>query len=347
MGKQSKILSMWREHCPDGVDLLLRELVFRTVCRHRQGPKPNILLFAIRRSGTTMMLNTVASHPGLRYVGRPFRTALMSRFRRQIPDLATAAGHPGGRSGFSFIHFDGEAERQFRQFAKKVISAQIHIYPSLDFFQPYFQRVTDRVILQMTNETALIEWFNDQFDAPIFLLLRHPIPTGISVIKDGWRPNCEDFLNHEWFVQTHLAGPQVDLARRILDAGSPLAIEVLDWTLKMLLPIRAVRSGRHANWLVLTYEQAVLEPENVVRALSKSLDLPQEEPMLQQIRRASATASPSSARKVGDPDFQIKRWRKNVPPQQERELMSIPAVFGIDVYHAGQLTAAKGFTSIG
>ena len=229
--------------------LTAREFVFRLVCRPRRGTKPNILLFCTRRGGSTWFLSTLAGHPRVRFVGRPFMTCLYSRWKREIPSLAEAADYAGDYCFEIFIHFEGEAERRFREFARDIVLARRHIRPLLDFWAPYFQRVTDRVAFQMTNATAMIEWFDLHFPVTTIVLLRHPIPNALSIMEEGWRHECGDFLNHRWFVETQLTGAQVDLARRVVSDGSLLARHVLDWTLKMLIPIRAdcpdgIRNGR-------------------------------------------------------------------------------------------------------
>ena len=105
-------------------NLALRELLFRTTCRHRQGETPNILLYCTPRSGSTWILNTVAAHPGLRYVGRPFMTALRSRWRHAIPDPAPTTGTDATPCFGNFIHYEGDTLARFERFARKIVEAE-------------------------------------------------------------------------------------------------------------------------------------------------------------------------------------------------------------------------------
>ncbi|HVP13155.1 MAG TPA: hypothetical protein VMV94_18410 [Phycisphaerae bacterium] len=285
----------------------------------------------------------MASHPGIRYVGDAFGVALYSRFKDEIPSLAEAAQCPGDYRFDRFVHFEGEAERRFREFARRVVTAKIHIYPMLHFWEPYFHRITDRVVFQMPTATAMIEWFAEQFPVDIVLLLRHPIANALSSIAANHPEECGAYLNHRWFVDTHLTGSQVDLARRILASGSLLAVHVLDWVLTLLAPIRALESRTHPDWLTITYEQTVLQPDLVLNLLSQRLDLPDIDAMRMQIRRPSRTVSSGTADKVGDVHYLIERWRKKVGPVEEQELMSIPAAFGIDVYTPDRCFAANRY----
>lgn len=320
--------------------LLAREMAFRVLCRHRQEAKSNILLHCMPRSGSTWVLNTVAAHPGMRYVGRPFMTAHRSRWRKAIPDLAGTAAHHGAHDFWQYIHFEGEALEQFERFARRIVTAQWHIYPTLHWRAPYFHRKTDRVIFQVHTITTLIEWFDETFPVDTAILLRHPIPNALSIMAHGWRDECADFVNHQWFVDTWMTGPQVDRARQILAEGTELQRNVLDWCLRMLVPIRAWESGRHPQWLVLTYEQIVMEPEKMVHAISRQLDLPDTEAMMRQVKLPSRNVSADTADKIFDPDYLLGRWQSKLSAGEIEEAMKIVAAFDLDAYTPGSTMPA-------
>ncbi len=347
--------------------LTARELLFRAVCRHTQGDKPNILLFCTRRSGSTWLLNTLAAHPGMRYVGRPLQAIQQSRWRRRMPDLARAGEDASGHHFQHPIHFEGDAESTFRALADDIINCRIHVYPSLNFRAPYFHRRTNRVVFQMTYGTPLIEWFDANFNVKTIVLFRHPIANALSVMREGWPPECEDFLRHKWFRETQLSSgtgvssvsdsgtgvspviasspstgdeairacngaDRLALAQRIMTHGTLFEKHVLDWCLKMLIPFQAIQSGKHPDWIVLSYERIVLEPEAVVRELSAKLDLPDVEAMLAQVRRPSRTVTGATAEHVHDPKYLLNRWRERLSTEQQRSLMAIVSAFGIDAY---------------
>ena len=322
--------------------LLAREILFRLACRHKQGDKNNILLYCMPRSGSTWILNTVAAHPGMRYVGRPFMTAHRSRWRAAIPDMAQTAKHDGHHDFWQYIHFDGEALERFEQFARRIVTARRHIYPTLHFRAPYFHRTTSRVIFQVHTIMPMIEWFDATFPVDTVILLRHPIPNALSIMARHWRDECDDFLNHEWFRDTHMTGPQIDLARRICAEGSVLERQVLDWCLRMLVPIRAYESGSHPNWLLLTYEQTVLEPEKIVQVISQRLDLPDLEAMMRQVKLPSKNVTKGTADKVADPEYLLARWRSKISQAEPRQVMEIPRAFALDAYSPDSTMPAKG-----
>lgn len=315
--------------------LAAREFLFRLYCQHRQGQKPNILLHCMPRSGSTWILNTAAAHPGMRYIGRPFMTSLRSRWRGAIPDLTATKNDGPDHIAGHFIHFEGQDLEKFERFARRIVTAQWHIYPTLHPRASYFNRATDRVILQVHTLFAMCEWFHETFPVTTTLLLRHPIPNALSIMALNWRDEGATYLHNPWFVDTHLTGKQVDLGQKILAEGSLLERHVLDWCLRTLVPFKAIESGDHPDWLLLTYEQMTLEREEMVRLISDRWDLPDVEAMLQQARLPSRTVTRSTAAKVSDPTYLLERWRSKVGEQEEADVMGIVEAFGLGIYRAG------------
>lgn len=272
----------------------------------------------------------------MRYLGRPFMILLESRWKNCVPDLDVAAGSASSAPRRHIVHFEGAAEEQFRSIAAQVVAGEIPVGPSLDIRAPYFHRVTNRLVAQMTSCTAMIEYFDDSFDVATTILLRHPISNALSIERENWDPECFEFLEHSWYRDTFLTGEQVDSARAIEQKGSLRERHVLDWCLKMLPPIRAFDSGHHPDWLMVSYEHAVLDPAHAVSRISVALDLPDQEPILAQMARPSRTVTASTASKVNDPAYLVSRWRDRVKPGEERQLMDILELFEIDAYELGR-----------
>lgn len=322
---------------------LIRELIFRTACRHRQGARSNVVLFCTRRGGSTWLLNALAAHPGMRYLGRPFMSLLDSRWAGLLPDLDVAAGGTCARRRRHMVHFAGKASTQFDSVASRVVAGSLPIGQSLAFRSAWFHARTDRVALQMTSCMPMIEHFDKQFDVATVLLMRHPISNALSIEREGWQPECFEFLEHEWFRDTQLAPHQVDKARRIEADGSLRERHVLDWCLKMLVPLRALDSGQHADWLSLSYERMALDPRATAVNLSAVLDLPDCEAILNQLQRPSRTVTDATREKVHDPTYLVSRWRERVSPSEEQQLMAILDGFELDAYSLGVDEPAERF----
>lgn len=330
-----------------------REMLFRAVCQHRQGERRNILAYCSRRSGSTWLTNTIAAHSGCRYVGKMLLAAQGSRWRRQIPNLNRAAGYEGSKRLRQVVGFENEDLAHFESFCRNVIDCRYHLYPTLNFSAPYFHRVTDRVVFKMTTGMPMIEWFHRTFPVMTVVLVRHPVSTSLSVMERsrtlglGWEPEPEEFLVHQGYVRANLTGEQTDFAWSIVRHGSLLERHILDWALKYLIPIKALASGRHPDWLMLTYEEMTVYPEEVVRLISERLELPDVASMLAQIRRPSRNVTANTANHVADPDYLIRRWRQRVSREDETRAFEILSHFGINIYEPGRDFAQEKFLHFG
>jgi hypothetical protein len=261
---------------------------------------------------------------------------LESRWKNRVPDLDHAAGGKAAHPRRHIVHFEGADEARFRSIAGEVVAGRIPVGPSLNIRAPYFHRVTDRLAAQMTSGTAMIEYFDATFDVATVILIRHPISNALSIEREGWAPECFEFLDHDWFRDTHLTSEQVDRARVIEESGSLRERHVLDWCLKMLVPIRAFDSGKHPDWLMLSYEHTVLDPAKAVGRISEFLHLPEQAPILSQLARPSRTVTASTAEKIADPRYLVSRWRERLSGTEEQDLMSLLELFELDAYQIGQ-----------
>jgi hypothetical protein len=329
-------------------ELLIRELAFRCLCRHRQGSAPNILLYCSRRGGSTWLLNVLSRERGLRYVGRPLFALYQSRWRRLAPNLNEAAQCDCDHHFQFMVGISSSQEDAFRNVAARILSAELCLNPTLAFDAPFFQRKTNRVVFQMTSGTPMIGWFDAHFPIVTAVLFRHPISTALSIINAGWAPEIKDFLYHRPFCETYLTGPQMDLARRILNDSTgdrDLAAHVLDWTLKMLVPFRLATSGDYPKWATISYEELVQEPQAGIDHLCRKLELRDAQAMLDQARRPSRSVTKSTAEHVTEASYLVSRWRKKVTPAQAKELMEIPLAFDVDLYEAESDLPTRAFLS--
>lgn len=317
---------------PRPFDYCWRELAFKLFCRHRQGKQPNILMYCLRRGGSTWLLNSLSAHDGMRYVNRPLMSALWSRHCKRMPDLNAAYSGPNLGALNHLISLRPEDESRFECFAEEVFYGETEVYPSLNFRAPYFRRKTNRIAFQMTSGMPLIEWFDRHLDVATLILFRHPISNALSIMQADWKPACHEFVYNDWFRENYLNQNLIDLSESILKDGSLLEQHVLDWALKMLVPFRAYNSGNYPDWTFLTYEQAVMEPSHVVKQLATRFSFEHESKIFEQLHQPSRSVSRNTADKINDKEYLLNRWRKQVSEGEAKAALSIPEAFGIDVY---------------
>ncbi len=131
-------------------------------------------------------------------------------------------------------------------------------------------------------------------------------------------------------------------AREIFGANDQFQKAVLDWCLQNAIPLRQARP----EWIVLSYEQLVVEPEVVIPYLAKALNLRKPDLMTQRLLQASRSTGKSSAESqalLADTEqgraqrrSLVKRWREKISPEREAAAMQILETFGIDMYESGR-----------
>ncbi|MDY7109009.1 MAG: hypothetical protein SYC29_10280, partial [Planctomycetota bacterium] len=64
------------------------------------------------------------------------------------------------------------------------------------------------------------------------------------------------------------------------------------------------------------------------------LHLPHHRVDVGQMKRPSATITPSTASRMNDSEYLLRRWRDRIGEDEERRVMRIVEAFGIDAYAA-------------
>jgi len=54
------------------------------------------------------------------------------------------------------------------------------------------------------NALPFIDWFDEKFNIKIIYLIRHPIPTSLSIIQRNWGNNLEAMLQNSYFTKKYL-----------------------------------------------------------------------------------------------------------------------------------------------
>ena len=303
-------------------NLLKHHLTF-----HRQGKEPNIFVFSTPRSGTTWLAELLATQGKFKIVNEPCNL--------RVPVVRETLG----LSRWESVFFP-ENRARLRAYLQAFVDGKDS---DLRFkretpFTEFWHLKTDRVLFKIlfAGEDD-IDWFRTQFDAKIVFLVRHPIPVSLSREQ---LPRLESFLVPPYCRQ--FSGAQLSRAKEIIGASDHFQKAVLDWCLQNAIPLRQARS----EWVVVSYEQLVVEPEVVIPYLAKALNLRQPDLMTKRLLKASRSTGKSSgesqalladtAQRRAERHRLVERWREMVSLGQEAAAMEILRTFGIDMYESGR-----------
>jgi len=295
--------------------------------RHRPGAARNIALFSTRRSGSTWLMEVVAVNRGIRYSDQPFSLHHPSPgHARRLPIPARS----------QFTSLEGEDEERVRAFVASLLDGSLSVNAPWELWHPTYHWRTDRVVLKIIDAKPLIDWFDRTFPLHIVYSTRHPIPTALSVLRNGWALTAQAYLQDPRFVEAWLTEDLVAYAWDVLRGGTPLEQHVLNWTLENLVPLRLLPERPH--WLFAPYETATLDPAGTVDLLVNHLDLPDRKRMLKQARvasrstrRLSSTFDPEEAARE-----RLRAWRRHVTEPEEDAAFRILDRFGVGLYRRGE-----------
>jgi hypothetical protein len=316
------------------VKSLAKEAIVKVANIHRKGTKKDIIVFSGRRSGSTWLMDLLYSQPGMKFCSEPLYLSRWNRHKLKLPR----------KEDSKFIDLTKKEEMILESYFNAILNGSIQVSPPWNIREKGYSFFTNRYVVKICNGLSLINWFEKKFDVYIVYSVRHPISNALSIINLTWRDTAGAFLNNRFFVENYLDDTQLKYTKSIKKNGSLLQKFVLEWTLENLIPLRIIKKEKK-DWIVLTYEEMVLNPEKIVDLLYNRLNLEDKEIMMNAINRPSRTATMESAKHIDEKniDFILKRWEEKVSDKEEEEAFEILKVFEIDIYKYGSFLPDSSF----
>jgi hypothetical protein len=288
---------------------------------HRRGNRPDVFLFATPRSGSTWLMEIIASQPGFKYYDEPLNPRRENvRYGGLFPD-------------FGALMPDAGQERRIIGYLKE-LQAGRHGYMNPAPLRRNHRFFTDRIVFKIHEVEHLMDRAARECGGRLVYLLRHPIANSISRTV---QPRLEHFLRSAYHAA--LVGELARAAdiRRLALSGSPLQRAVVSWCYENLETLRHPDPSR----LVVTYEELVLNPMKSCDLLMRRLELDDRETMLASFERPAINIRMSHAETLaamasadaGEKRIRlVTKWRKRIEPRQVADTAEVMAAFGIDAY---------------
>lgn len=304
-----------------------REAVWLAACRHRQGPKPNICLFATRRGGSTWAMELIAANRGIRPLNQPLAT--LSRNVTYAQMLEIPRFHEG-----QITSLPGATADRMTDVVGRILTGRMVVNAPTKFWSREFVATSDRLVLKITDAKPVIDWFDATFDVDIVLLTRHPVPQALSCIRNGWTLTTESHLRDPHFVEANLDAKAEALANDVLAGDDELAKFVVNWALENVAPLRLL--PERPAWTHVRYEDCVTRPEQVLERLADRLKLDDQDRMQATLSRPSGSSRRSQADTVaaissGRAGAAASAWREKVDPDQLAGIEALLEGLGIDL----------------
>ncbi len=298
---------------------------------HRQGTDPNLFLFASPRSGSTWLMQILHSQPGTKICSEPFnlRRPGVARFF-DTQDWKALYQEP--------------INPRIKDYLDQIVAddKSIGFLNMFPFRHEHYRFRTHRIVFKVLHGLEdRIDWVKEAYDAKVIWLVRHPIAVSLSREVS---PRLQAFLDSDY--RRHFSAEQLNYARKIVAKGNDLQKNMLDWCFQNAVPLKQISE----DWIVLTYEQLTMEPEQVLQYLTAELNLKGVEQMKAQLLKPSSSTVKSDAETQaklqqvgGDRSWLVEKWRKKVDEQTEHQLMEMLDAFEIDIYQAGKFMPAEAY----
>lgn len=303
-----------------------RQFIWETLNRHCSNGKDDLALIGSRRSGSTLLMQIVAHHPGMKYSDQPF--SIFTATSQQLKRL----GHPCG--GMFILPTRVEQER-LRVYTEDMRAGRLHVQEPWRFWRRDFHFHSDRLVLKTTSAHYLLPVLAE-LDFKIVLYFRHPVPQSLSCARNNWGDKLAYFARHRPFVETLLNVEQRDLLDRLSQDGPELDRYVLGWCLENM-PLFAAHA---AGVPTVFYEDLVMMPDAVLDALSQTCAITPTPAMRKMVSEASTSVRglsdkvTAAAIRSGDKQVLVGRWRERIDPDIFVRVQAILDLFPGCVYQA-------------
>jgi hypothetical protein len=278
------------------------------------------------RSGTTWLMEMIATQPGFKVINEPFnlrKEVVREHLRLDRWESLFEEESLPKIADYVQQFMDGrDTDLRFFRYA-----------PFSEFWKLRTHRVLFKILF--VGE-GYFDWFSEMFNGEVIYLLRHPIP--VSQSRESL-PRLASFRHSPY--SRHFSAQQLAIADQVIARGDAYEQAVLDWCFQNAVPLRQMKP----EWLTLSYEQMVLEPEKVIGEMVRRYGFEQPEQMYSRVHKASNSTAKSNGESQAvlmDPQkiqenrrWLVEKWAKKATQDQIDKTFYLLDVFGIDFYEKG------------
>jgi len=312
--------------------------------------KKNIYLFSTRRGGSTLLGQMISANEGIRFIDQPLTAYAPHGVAGGLRKRVTEKYLPQKKYS-QYTSLSGEDKGRLVEYIALLSDGKVSLNIWLEYkaSQKKMFFYTDRVMLKLTGANAIIDWISGSFDCHVVYLIRHPVANALSIIKNNWTITASAYLEDKHFCEKYLSDEQITLGRDILESSDYFQQAILNWCLENLVPLNYSKQG----FLMLTYEELVMCPEQVIDLLSKRFNLKDKNRMrhISTMPSYSSSLSENSTVKSikketgqeGRYENIINRWRDKVSMMESEKAENILKVFNLNVYSCDSSIPGKEY----
>lgn len=237
-----------------GMTSTLRKRLKLLMTRHSPSGEPNVFIHSMPRSGSTWLMELILTQPGFTSHNEPLNLR-----KDAVRDNL-------GVSDWADLHntaFRDKLSSYIDGFCSGTLRDARFNKPSP--LSPFYRPVTHRVVFKFIHGAEEhINWLSEMFNGRVLFLVRHPIPVALS---RKYLPKLDSILDTEF--SRFFTKVQLRMAKKIINGDDQFARGVLEWCLRNSVMLQSRTDG----WVVLTYEQLVVDPKPAISHITNRLKL--------------------------------------------------------------------------
>jgi hypothetical protein len=275
-----------------------------------------VLVLGTGRSGTTLLLEILGQTPGAMPVYEPLRPSQDPRAAHLLPPDGFVTRDPAA------------ADPALARLWQTVLEGRHLTWWSASQMSRRQWWRADHVVAKEIRANRLAGWLQRTFpETRQVVIVRHPcaVVASMQAAPGVWN----DWTHDDVVAPLRDHWPTDVLARAGPDAGRDA------WLAAFWAADTAAALGQTTpdHTLVVTFEDLVLRPAEVIEAVFAHLRRPIPPGAIDQARRPSATANPDAAvRGARDP---LAEWTRRLDPDRARTVLDVVTAFGITAYGDG------------
>lgn len=295
---------------------------------YRPDGSPHVFLFSTRRSGSTLLRDAIGSVPGFNYIDQPFDCWLFNPHADSLPHY----------DGCQVTSASADQFSQLKRYLDDLLARRKILRSRWQFWRQKTPFFWSRYVVKIVNAKALISRLERAYrnKAIIAFLVRHPVPTAMSILQRGWGLTAQSYLSDERFVDSYLTEKMVERSWQVLRGRDLFEKHVLNWCLENLVPLRL---WREADWFRVSFEAMVTEPSRTTRRLLGFVGADSQLASVVEgtLARPTRTASKQSAAAIRAQGARSRTesWQQTIGQKALGRVQSLLELFEVDLYDAG------------
>lgn len=253
----------------------------------------NVMIFSTPRSGSTWLMELIKTQPEFKICNEPLNI--------RNKNIARALG----TSNWADLYSENHTEIQKKYFSE--IISNKHSFLNGSPFRKYYRPLSSRIVFKIINAGELIA--NDIAEASkskLIYLLRHPISVSLSRKQ---LPRFDALTDVT--ILKEFSSDEIKIIEKYKSNDNHIIKAVLSWCIQNKLALNRAKK----NWIIFTYEQLVVNPDPIIKLLSKKLNFKRSDRIYSNLKIPSAVTVQSTPgtmnfiKEANEYDI-INKWRK-------------------------------------